>query len=137
MTFHKQQQGFTLIELLVVVAIIGILSSIVLAALGTARQRARDTAGEGTLSQVRAQAELDFGNSVDGFEGVCSMDLIVSAAEQAGVNPMTNVRCNDTSTSYAVSLEFTSGASYCVDSNGFAGAGATTTTDGDLCTPAS
>ena len=55
MNFKK---GFTLIELLVVVAIIGILASVVLASLSTARGKGKNAAILSELSSMREQAEL-------------------------------------------------------------------------------
>tara|TARA_B100000508_G_scaffold60333_1_gene46974 strand:+ start:37902 stop:38366 length:465 start_codon:yes stop_codon:yes gene_type:complete len=52
------KKGFTLIELLVVVAIIGMLSSVVLASLNTARGNARDTRRQSDLKQIQTALEL-------------------------------------------------------------------------------
>jgi prepilin-type N-terminal cleavage/methylation domain-containing protein len=55
-----KSKGFTLIELLVVVAIIGILATVVLSSLGTARDRAKDASIKSILSNMRAQAEMQY-----------------------------------------------------------------------------
>ena len=52
------KRGFTLIELLIVIAIIGVLSSIVLASLNNARSRARDTKRIMEFKQIQTALEL-------------------------------------------------------------------------------
>ncbi len=52
--------GFTLIELLVVIAIIGILASIVLASLNSARKKSRDTRRLTDIKQLQVALEFYF-----------------------------------------------------------------------------
>lgn len=61
----KTQRAFTLIELLVVIAIIGILSAVVLASLGLARERAREANVRATLKNMSAEIELLYADSGD------------------------------------------------------------------------
>lgn len=68
--FYKKSKGFTLIELLVVIAIIGILATIVLVSLNTARQKARDVRRIGDLRQVALALEMYYDdNTSTGYPG--------------------------------------------------------------------
>ena len=55
---NKSSRGFTLIELLVVIAIIGILASIVLASLNSARKKGRDARRVSDMKQLQLALEL-------------------------------------------------------------------------------
>ncbi len=54
----KHNKGFTLIELLVVIAIIGVLSAIVLAALGSGKNKGNDSKVKSQLKSMMNQAQL-------------------------------------------------------------------------------
>ncbi len=54
----NNKQGFTLIELLVVIAIIGLLSTLSILALNTARARARDVKRVADVKQIQTALEM-------------------------------------------------------------------------------
>jgi prepilin-type N-terminal cleavage/methylation domain-containing protein len=56
----QNQKGFTLIELLVVIAIIGLLASVVLLALNSARAKARDARRLSDLRQISTAAQMEY-----------------------------------------------------------------------------
>jgi len=59
----KKTKGFTLIELLVVIAVIGVLSSVVLVALGPARKRARDSRRRADFKQINTAMEICYSDN--------------------------------------------------------------------------
>lgn len=63
---NKNQKGFTLIELLVVIAIIGLLASVVLLALNSARAKSRDAKRVADVRQMVSALELFF-NEYNGY----------------------------------------------------------------------
>lgn len=59
-SIRNKTSGFTLIELLVVIAIIGVLASVVLASLNTARRKSRDARRVTDIKQLQLAMELYF-----------------------------------------------------------------------------
>lgn len=58
MIYRKQNKGFTLIELLVVISLIGVLATLVIANMNSARERARDATRKSDLRNIQTALRL-------------------------------------------------------------------------------
>ena len=83
----KYNKGFTLIELLVVIAIIGILASIVLTSLSSAKEKANRTAALANLRGV--MGELRICKENNGFARTDLVNPILCAETQNDSTPLT------------------------------------------------
>ena len=132
------QKGFTLIELLVVIAIIGILSSVVLTSLSTARAKAADTAIRADLKAVTTSASIeytDLGNSYNTGTDIAGEDCSALTNQTDNIFRNTSIQnaliqiktlngsqalyCNVTEDAYAIVVPLrTAETFWCIDSAG-------------------
>jgi len=136
-------KGFTLIELLVVIAIIGILASVILASLNSARAKGADAAIKSGMANAHTQAELYYDNNNNSYLGVCAASgsatpagintILSQAATTAGsgalittlatgetVSGPGSAVCHDAAngTAYAAQMPLKGGGYWCIDSLG-------------------
>ena len=77
---RTNQKGFTLVELLVVIAIIGMLATLVLLQLGTARSRARDARRISDINQLRSAIEQYYNDNTSYPTAITAVQLGVYLA---------------------------------------------------------
>ena len=127
-------RGFTLIELLIVIAIIGVLSSVVLGSISTARGKSGDSKVKAQLAGLRDAAEIyydsngHYGTEVSDdcvtSEFFSDADTgLVNSSSEANYPTGSSLSCHTDGTNYAVSallLGVGGGQAWCVDSTGSA-----------------
>jgi prepilin-type N-terminal cleavage/methylation domain-containing protein len=130
------KKGFTLIELLVVVAIIGILASVVLASLNTARAKGQDASIKANLANMRVQMALDYDNTPGAYGTTAATacntagslfvtdttlaSAIAQVTSQAGASEP-NCYIDTAKATFAIAAKLKVGGTsgtYCVDSTG-------------------
>jgi uncharacterized RDD family membrane protein YckC/type II secretory pathway pseudopilin PulG len=123
---HKQSTSTRIVViilvLLFVIAGVGILATIVLTSLGSAREKANDVKTEASLSSARVQAELYYSNNQGSYTNVCTDPNGIKSLLESTIHSTDSETyvCNDTKTAWAASVPLNSGNYVCTDSTGVA-----------------
>lgn len=100
------------------IAIIGILASVVLASLNTARDKGTNAAYRSSLNNMRAQAELVYDDAGRSYATVCSDPNVAEVIADTGAS------CADEAGTYVIAVNLIgsdAGDVYCVDNSGTSG----------------
>jgi prepilin-type N-terminal cleavage/methylation domain-containing protein len=116
----KVKKGFTLIELLVVIAIIGILAAIIIVAVDSARNKAKDARIKSDLSQVRSAAEVLYtdNESYSGLSTTNPAEIGKLDSDVRNLNGGTGIviQVSNDGKTYLAYTKLASGGYWCVDS---------------------
>ena len=115
----KNKKGFTLIELLVVIAIIGLLATLSVIALNTARVKARDARRVSDIKQIQTALEMYFDQYSDYPTTATNTNFIkYMQAFPTNPTPMTDGGCPNTDYGYTRTSGISYTLRYCLSTNG-------------------
>jgi len=110
---RMKNKGFTLIEILITVTIIGVLASVVVGSLSTAREKGNDAAIKSTFSSLRSEAEIIFDDTGSYATFCTEIANFIANAETKSLD----VNCIDATTRWAIEAQLNATDEYyCVDS---------------------
>lgn len=123
--WEEKPSGFTLIELLLVIAIIGLLASLIIIAVGQAKARAQDGSIKANLSQARQEAAA-IHNEDDSYAQLCSEGVLNSGRpnlaeierEVKKRNGQQDIVCFATTDKFCVQSPLASTGHFCLDYTG-------------------